>query len=78
MSIVTDLLQTIFSLPANLFNYITKSVFGELRKVEWLSAGEVAQFTFAVVALTIITGLIIVGFDIMFVTIRNPIFTINL
>lgn len=68
-------MKAILSLPSTTLTYLSKVV-RELRKVEWLSAKEVALYTFAVVFITIVVGLYILGIDEILVTIRFFLFTI--
>ncbi len=68
-------MKGIFTLPSDIISYLGKVV-RELKKVEWISAKEVALYTFAVIFLTVLVGLFILGLDNIFVTIRTFLFTI--
>jgi preprotein translocase SecE subunit len=53
----------------NRFTRFFTGIWGEMKKVVWLSKKEVAYLTLLVLVVTIIVGLILYGFDLGFSTI---------
>ena len=67
--------KSILNLPSTISSNLAQ-IWRELRKVQWLTAKETAQYTLAVFVIVILLALIILGMDTVLVSIRNFLVTV--
>jgi len=70
---MTNQTTTAKAKPTGGFRFFT-DIIAELKKVVWLTRGEVVYLTFLVLVVTILVGLVLGGFDYGFSTLVDKVF----